>query len=97
MTPIANVTPACPCDAADCPGDGGGYYVSLKRDRRVGLLLGPFETHTEALARVREAFSKACDVDPWAAFDAVGTVRMRDAYDRPGVLNGLLSGSEGSE
>ena len=97
MTPTANTAPACLCEAPECPGNGGGYYVSLKRDRRVGLLLGPFETHAEALAHARDAFAKACDVDPWAAFDAVGTVRMRDGYDRPGVLNGLLGGSEGSE
>ena len=85
----------CPCGEAGCAGNGGGYYVSLKRDRRVALLLGPFDTHAEALARVRDAFAKACDVDPWAAFDAVGTVRMRDGYRAPGVLSRLTGGSEG--
>lgn len=90
MNLTASPPPACPCGTPSCEGNEGGYYVSLKRDRRVALLLGPFDTHAEALERVGEAFRKAGEVDPWAAFDAVGTVRMRDGYRAPGVLNRFL-------
>jgi hypothetical protein len=61
----------------------------------MGLLLGPYETHADALAHVRQGRTLAERVDPWAAFDAIGTVRMRDGYRAPGVLNSLMSrGSE---
>ena len=29
----------CTCDDSDCPGDGGGYYVSVRDGERVGLLV----------------------------------------------------------
>ena len=87
MNPTA---PACGCGESGCQANGGGYYVSILRDgRRMGLLLGPFETHGEALGQVRAARVLAERVDPWAAFDAIGTVRMRDGYQAPGVLNSL--------
>jgi len=68
----------------------GNYYVSVKDGQRVGLLAGPFKTHAEALAMADRAKAKANEVNPWSAFMAFGTLRMKDDYDKPGVLNALL-------
>lgn len=67
------------------------YYVSIVRDRRTGLLAGPFATHTEALATVPAAREEAQDVDPWAAFDLFGTCSLpRDLANPMGTLNQRL-------
>ena len=73
----------------------GGFYVSMIREagtkaQRVALLAGPFDTHDEALALVDRATNLAFEVDPWSGFDAFGTVRMKDEYRKPGVLNARL-------
>jgi hypothetical protein len=65
------------------------FYVSIRRGKRTGLLAGPFTTHDEALALVDKASSLARDVDPWADFDAFGTMSIEN-YDKPGVLNTRL-------
>jgi hypothetical protein len=44
----------------------GNYYVSVpddSRQPRLGLLLGPFTRHAEALANVGSARIKACECD----------------------------------
>jgi len=65
----------------------GPYYVSSIRDgRKWALLSGPYATHAEALALVRKAAALCVDIDPWAAFDAFGTVRMAADYSKPGRL-----------
>jgi hypothetical protein len=73
----------------------GNYYVSIVRNagspgQRLGLLAGPFPQHQTALDLVDRARGLAENVDPWAAFDAFGTVRMADDYTQPGVLNAQL-------
>lgn len=87
--------PACPCAEHDCPGDGGGYYVSIW-DRlsnaghgRLGLLAGPYETHAEALSKVGRARELAAERDPWACFYGFGTVRMKDSYRKLGAFGKL--------
>lgn len=67
------------------------YYVSIVRDRRTGLLAGPFATHTEALATVSAAREEACNVDPRAWWDAFGTCSLpRDLANPNGTLNQRL-------
>ena len=67
------------------------YYVSIVRDKRRGLLAGPFATHTEALAAVDKARNEACDVDPRAWWDLFGTCSLpRDLANPMGVLNTRL-------
>jgi hypothetical protein len=68
---------ACVCGAPSCPGGGGGYYVSLVEGPRRGLLLGPFETHQEALGRVEDGRRRASAADPWLDFAAFGTLRVK--------------------
>lgn len=67
------------------------YYVSIVRDKRRGLLAGPFATHTEALANVSAATAAASDVDPQAWFDLFGTCSLpRDLANPMGTLNERL-------
>jgi hypothetical protein len=69
----------------------GNYYVSVRDGTRAGLLVGPFPNdHAGALAWVVAAQRKAEEVDPWAAFYGFGTVRMKQTYDEPGILNEML-------
>lgn len=69
------------------------FYVSIVRGtgpgRKVGLLAGPFAAHDEALAMVEPASRMARDADPWADFDAFGTMSI-EGFDKPGVLNQRL-------
>ncbi|MGF7178388.1 hypothetical protein [Azospirillum doebereinerae] len=68
----------------------GFYYVSIVRDSRVGLLAGPFiDDHAAALAWVERARAEAERCDPFAVFDAFGTVRLTSSA-KPGVLNSIL-------
>jgi hypothetical protein len=53
------------------------FYVTVKRGEQTGFLLGPYETHEEALANVDRARQLAHDVDPFSAFDAFGTARSK--------------------
>ena len=65
-----------------------GYYVTMKRDRRTAWLLGPYETHAEALAKVERGRHLARSADPFADFDAFGTSRIMSTGELPpGVLN----------
>jgi len=68
----------------------GHYYVSVVRsgtDWRP--LLGPFEQHAAALARVDKARAKALELDPKAPWYSYGTVRA-EHYAGAGILNRLL-------
>lgn len=71
---------SCPCATPTCPGDGGRYYVTVVDAGRVGYLLGPYDTHVEALANVERARGLAEGVDPRAWFYAFGTARTSDAF-----------------
>lgn len=61
------------------------FYVSVVDGKRVGLLLGPYETHEEALANVQRGREKAFESDgkgrSW--FYAYGTVRIHDVPEFP--------------
>lgn len=73
--------------------DQRDYFVSIRRGDakpRVGLLAGPFPTHTEALAMVDPARRLACQIDPWADFDYFGTMSLAAGSGRSGVLNERL-------
>lgn len=68
-----------------------GYYVTLKRDTRTAWLLGPFAKHEAALAVVKPAYDKACELDPRAVFDAYGTSSITSEKSLPpGRLNAYL-------
>lgn len=65
----------------------GNYYVSVKDAGRMGLLLGPFRRHAQAIGKVPMAKCLAEQADPFSVFYSFGTVKMSEAYARPGVLN----------
>lgn len=59
-----------------------GYYVSVINGRKRGLLLGPYDTHAEALDNVRRGEQLANDLDAWSDFYAYGTCK----YETPNAL-----------
>jgi hypothetical protein len=68
----------CTCEKPTCPGDGGGYYVTVVNGMFTGFLLGPYDTHVEALAQVGRGNDLACKADPRAHWYAFGTARITD-------------------
>lgn len=60
-----------------------GYYVSIIRGKRRGLLLGPYVDHQTALDNVKRGTDSACDADPRAWFDAFGTCKIDTEKDLP--------------
>lgn len=52
---------------------GRVFYVSVIDGRRKGILLGPYETHQDALDNVKRGRELAEEVDCRAAFFAFGT------------------------
>jgi acetyl-CoA acetyltransferase len=52
------------------------FYVSVIDGERKGLLLGPLNTHAEALDLVPAVRSKANELEPRAAFYAFGTASI---------------------
>jgi hypothetical protein len=82
------------CECQDTHPKGANYYVSVVDGldrRRIGLLLGPFKRHDEALKKVEAVRRKAEELDPKAVFYSFGTVAMRPEYTKPGVLNGFMA------
>ncbi len=59
------------------------YYVTVRDDGRTGFLLGPYDTHTEALANVGEGKRLANAATPWAAFYAFGTASLPRDMKQP--------------
>lgn len=55
---------------------GHGYYVTAIYGKRVAYLLGPYDTHEQALTNVERGTSLANDADPRAAFAAFGTAKL---------------------
>ena len=49
------------------------YFVSVRDSGRNGFLLGPYETHAEALAQVANGRERAIKANSWAHFYAFGT------------------------
>jgi hypothetical protein len=65
----------------------GPYYVSVLREGGdCRLLSGPYTDHQAALAMVRKATDIAQQIDCKAVWYAFGTVRMKDGYEAPGIL-----------
>jgi hypothetical protein len=86
--PECEHTPACLlADGADTPcgvsldAPAVGFYASIERGSRHGLLLGPYPTRAEASSHVDEARRLAGKVDSFTAFDGFGVTR---AVARPG-------------
>lgn len=69
-----------------------GFYVSVVDGGRIGLALGPFDSHADAEQRVDEvrAYVREHDTSPRSAFYAFGTVKVGDCRI-PGKLNGVLA------
>lgn len=68
------------------------FYTTIVRDsrgaRKVGYLLGPFETETRAREHIPAARREAERIDPFTAFDAFGTCVVRGEGRFPvGALN----------
>lgn len=60
---------------------GRQFYVTIKRGMhpskiKRGWLLGPYETHQQALDNVERGSNLACAADPRANFDAFGTASL---------------------
>jgi len=53
-----------------------GFYVSVQRGRRYGLLLGPYPSRAEAEKHVTAGRDLAAKVDSFTCFDAFGTTRI---------------------
>lgn len=68
----------CICERPECPSNGGRYYVTVRDHDRTGWLLGPYDTHAEALANVDRGNELACNADPRAHWYAFGTARITD-------------------
>lgn len=64
-----------------------GYYVTIVRGRRVGYLIGPCPTETEARDQIPLARAVAEDIDPFACFDLFGTALVTARRLPPGSLN----------
>ena len=65
----------------------GNYYVSVVSGNKFGLLLGPYNSHKEALDKVETAREKAKEVNrAEAAFAGFGTVRVEN-HTEPGLFN----------
>lgn len=83
-----------------------GFYVTIRRDSRRGILLGPFSDHQAALDQVDAARELAIKhVDRMACFDEYGTMRLgrpaegHPLHDRPlpaGRLNELWEKQHGA-
>jgi len=70
-----------------------GFYVTIRRGERTGLLLGPYKTKDEADPNVDRARKAAEEIDSWAGFDAFGVTRvqMKLGASLPiGKLNGRI-------
>ena len=67
----------CGASPAPDPGCEYGFYVTCIRSaRQRALVLGPFETHPEALAAVDRGRQLALEADSHCVFDAFGTARL---------------------
>ncbi len=68
--------PTCICEKPLCPGEGARFYVTVKDHDRTGWLLGPYDTHEEALTNVERGKRLADGADPRAHWYAYGTARI---------------------
>lgn len=69
----------------------GGFFVSaIRGENSYALLLGPYDSHSEALERVPAATSYVTERVPDAHWWSFGTCRVSADTTRKGALNGLL-------
>lgn len=91
MKPITHHTHTAPAPAQEPDPRPGNYYVSALDGPAHYLLLGPFNRHADALARVDPVRAYAtAHGGPKAHFIAYGTVRMADDVTQPGSANKYL-------
>lgn len=67
-----------------------GFYVTVKDGSRTGFLLGPYDTHDEALANVERGKTLAMNTDNAARtwFYAYGTSKLTTG--KPVLPNGVF-------
>ena len=80
----------CSCGRDHTQEEAGSYYVSVIDGPQVGLLLGPFDDHEQALKMVEPTRRKAEEVNSRAVFYGFGTLKMKSSYRMPGRLNHLV-------
>lgn len=83
------VTPIFPCGCDKPHKPGTSFFVSCIEDsdqQRKSLLLGPYATHTEALANVERGRKLAEENDPKAHWYSFGTCGIAEPTDRKGVF-----------
>lgn len=56
----------------------GRYYVTVRDQDRYGYLLGPYDSHQEALENVERGNRLACAAEARAHWYAFGTGRLSD-------------------
>lgn len=68
-----------------------GYYVTVKNGNRTGGLLGPYETHEEALENVERGKQMALDSDGQSRswFYAYGTSKITTKGELPKSVFGI--------
>lgn len=59
------------------------FYVTVINGKRTGFLLGPYDSHQDALDNVERGRELAIDADPFACFYYVGTCRWKDPTNPP--------------
>ena len=69
--------------------DNPCYYVSIKDAGKFAVVVGPFQTHQEALNMVEPAITAGHEADPKSWFYAWGTCKMENGH-RDGGLNKKL-------
>ncbi|MEQ9363557.1 MAG: hypothetical protein RIF32_04905, partial [Leptospirales bacterium] len=55
---------------------------------------GPFETHAEAVDKLRETRNAANDCDGWTVWDTWYTGRLPERKGKPGFFTRRLAGAE---
>ena len=56
------------------------FYVTARSGRQASFLLGPYESHVEAMANVERGRDLAIGVDVWAWFYDFGTAATAREY-----------------
>lgn len=70
------------------------FYVSVRDGEKFGVLVGPCETHEEALGLVEATREEARSFDPFAHFYAYGTLKLDNDSTKAfpiGPLNGIVN------
>lgn len=65
---------------------GANFYVSAHDAGRTTLLAGPYPTHAQAVARVREVRELAYEREPRSHHYSFGTVAKPASYTKPGLF-----------